>query len=457
MAIDNPELRKAIVHNLLQSDEYCQKVLPFLQADYFSERSERIIFDEINKYFAKYDTPPKNSAIKIEVESRNDLTESVYTEINEYLSKEVPPIPKVEYLVNKTEAWCQERAIVNAVYKAVSVIGGEDKKTAMGALPDLLSDAISTSFDKSVGHDYVDQSEERWEFYNRKEEKIPSGLEHFDYILRGGFPSKTLGVLMAGTGVGKSLFMCSLSANLINQGNNVLYITMEMAEEKIAQRIDQNLMNLGLEELESINKDTFVKRFDNIKLKTNGRLIVKEYPTKSAHAGHFKALLKELVQKKNFTPDLVCIDYLNICGSQSAPKGANSYTEVKAIAEELRAIAMEFNLPILTATQTNRTGYGDADVDLTSVSESFGLPQTADYFFALSTTDRLKEEGMVRFTQLKNRFGDPSDRRNWLLGVDYAKMRVTDMENQPAQIDAQNEAIQKPQTETGSIVNNIKW
>ena len=456
MASDTPELRKAILHNLINNQEYSQKVLPFLSDEYFGDKSEKIIFNEVKDYFVKYDQVPTYAAVRIQVQERGDLTDNLYTEIEKFLDKEVEPLNKVEYLVNKTEQWCQERAIVNAVYKAVNIIGGDDKATPMTALPDILSTAIGTSFDKSVGHDFMNDTSDRWEFYNRKEDKIPSGLEHFDYIMRGGFPAKTLGVLMAGTGVGKSLFMCSLSANLIEAGYNVLYITMEMAEEKIAQRIDQNMLNLTQEELDVIAKDTFLKRFDNLRMKTKGNLVVKEYPTKSAHSGHFKALLKELKQKKDFVPDLICIDYLNICASATAPKGANSYTEVKSTAEELRGMAMEFEVPILTATQTNRTGYSDADMDLTNVSESFGLPMTADYMFGISTNDQLREEGMVRFTQLKNRFGDPSERRNWLLGVDYAKMRVTDIENQPESIEAQNDAIKNPQTDNSSFMD-VKW
>ena len=456
MAIDSPELRKGILYNLLKSDEYCQKVLPFITKEYFQDKHESIIFEEIYKYYTKYNSSPKQSAIKIEVESRNDLTEPVYNETMKILNAEVEPISKVDFLVNKTEQWCQERAIVNAVYQAVNVIGGEDKKTTMSALPELLTQAISTSFDKSVGHDYINDADDRWEFYNKKEEKIPSGLEHFDHIMRGGFPSKTLGVIMAGTGVGKSLFMCSISSNLVESGYNVLYITMEMAEEKIAQRIDQNLLNLNNEELEVIAKDSFTKRFDNLKMKTKGQLVVKEYPTKSAHAGHFRALLKELKQKKDFEPDVVCIDYINICQSMSAGKNANSYEQIKSTAEELRALAMEFNVPVLTATQTNRTGFSDADVDMTSVSESFGLPLTADYLFAMTTNDKLRDEGLIRFTQLKNRYGDPSERRSWLLTVDYSKRRVSDLDQQPASIEVQSDALTNSQTNTKPIMG-INW
>jgi len=455
MAVDSVELRKAILHNLCLSEEYCQKTIPFIEADFFSERSERTIFEEIKKYYGKYNAAPKHAAVKIEVSTRPDLTETVFKEINDFLSNEVAPIPKIGFLVDKTEKWCQERAIVNAVYKAVNVIGGDDKKTPMSALPDLLQKAIATTFDNSIGHDYIDDAESRWEFYNRKEEKVSTGIEHIDYILRGGIPSKTLGVLLAGTGVGKSLTMCSISANLVENGKNVLYITLEMAEEKIAQRIDQNLMDMTTEELDNVTKETFVKRFDTFKSKTKGRLVVKEYPTKSAHSGHFRALLKELVQKKDFKPDLVCVDYLNICSSMNAPKGANSYSEIKSIAEELRGLAMEFDVPVLTATQTNRTGFDDAEVGMTSVSESFGVPMTADYFFAMTTTDKLKEEGIIRFTQLKNRYSDPNDRKNWLLGVDYPHMKVYDLQHQPEQIHVQNTAVKENRTDTSEIV--AKW
>ena len=456
MAIDSNELRKAILHNLVINEDYCRKVLPFLTKEYFNDSSERIILDEINKYYTNHNVSPKYQALKIEIESRNDLTEGVYKDIEKFTNERVPDVPKVEWLVKKTEEWCQEKAIVNAVYKAVNVIGGEDKKTPQSSLPELLRDAISTSFDKSVGHDYIENVEDRWEFYNRKEEKIPSGLEHFDYILKGGFPSKTLGVIMAGTGVGKSLFMCSMTSSLLETGHNVLYITLEMAEEKIAQRIDQNLLNLSAEDLDAIGKDSFLKRFSNLKMKTRGRLVVKEYPTKSAHAGHFRALLKELEIKKDFFPDLVCVDYLNICTAMGVGKNSNSYEQVKATAEELRALSMEYNVPVLTATQTNRQGYSDADVEITAVSESFGLPMTADYFFAMTSNEKLRDEGMVRFTQLKNRYGDPADRRNWLLNVDYSKMKITDLTEQPPHIDALNEAEVNKKTDTNSIMD-INW
>lgn len=458
MSVDSPQLRMGILYNLMLSDDYCRKVLPFIQEDYFSQQHEKILSQEISKYFNKYNSVPTKNAIAIEIESRNDLTEPIYKEISNFLEKAetVSAIDKPEWLVNKTEQWCQERAIVNAVYKAVDVIGGEDKNTQMSALPDLLHKAIGTSFDKSIGHDYVNDAEDRWEFYNRKEEKLETNLEHFNYILRGGIPQKTLGVLMAGTGVGKSLMMCSISAGLLERGHNVLYITLEMAEEKIAGRIDQNVLNLTNEELEQIGRDSFMKRFNTLQSKTKGNLVVKEYPTGTAGAAHFRALLKELEMKKNFKPDLICIDYLNICKSMTASKNANSYEKIKCIAEELRALAMEFGSPVLTATQTNRSGMEDADVGMTSVSESFGLPMTADYFFAMTTNDRLRDEGVIRFSQLKNRYGDPADRRNWLLKVDYSKMKVSDLEDQPAHIDALNNAGMSQETETKSIMD-VNW
>ena len=458
MSVNSRQMRLGILYNLMLSEDYCRKVLPFIQEEYFETQGEKVIAQEIVKYFNKYNSPPSKAAMSIEVESRSDLTEPIYKEVQSFLEKadEVQPIDKPEWLVNKTESWCQERAIVNAVYKAVDVIGGDDHKTPMSALPDLLHQAIGTSFDKSVGHDYVEDVEDRWEFYNRKEEKLETGLEHFDYILRGGVPKKTLGVLMAGTGVGKSLFMCSLTSNILERGQNVLYITMEMAEEKIAQRIDQNVLNLTGEELDQIGKDSFLKRFANLRTKTQGKLVVKEYPTGTAGAAHFRALLKELEMKRNFVPDLICIDYLNICKSMTASKNANSYEKIKCIAEELRALAMEFGSPVLTATQTNRSGMEDTDVGMTSVSESFGLPMTADYFFAMTTTDRLRDEGVIRFSQLKNRYGDPADRRNWLLNVDYSKMRVTDLEEQPTHIEALNNAEVQPETQTASIMD-VNW
>jgi len=455
MSIDSSELRKGILYNMMVNEDYCRKVAPFVKDEYFTEKHEKVIFDEIVRYFNKNNSLPNATALQIEVESRTDLTEPIYNSIQEFLTKKVEPINKTEWLVNKTEAWCQERAIVNAVYQAVNVIGGDDKKTPMTALPELLHDAIATSFDKSVGHDYTDEADERWDYYNKKENKIETGLEHLDYILRGGIPEKTLGVIMAGTGVGKSLFMCSISSSLLERGRNVLYITMEMAEEKIAQRIDQNLLDMTQEELDSIGKESFLKRFQNLRTKTQGKLIVKEYPTGMATAAHFRSLLKELDMKKNFVPELICIDYLNICNSLSVSKNANSYEKIKAIAEELRALAMEFNIPVLTATQTNRQGMNDADVGMTDVSESFGLPMTADYFFAMTTNDQLRDDNLIRFSQLKNRYGDPADRRNWLLGVDYTHMKVTDIKEQPTHIEAQNNAVKTAQTPQPSL--NIDW
>jgi replicative DNA helicase len=440
MSVDSHQLRLGILYHLMMSEDYTRKVLPFIQEEYFTVQSEKILFDEISKYFNTYNQTPKASALSIEIESRSDLTENVYQEINKVLEKanDVKQIDKIEWLVNKTENWCQERAIVNAVYKAVDVISGEDRKIQMTALPTLLQEAIGTTFDKSVGHDYIDDAENRWEFYNNKEEKLETGLEHFDYILRGGIPSKTLGVLMAGTGVGKSLFMCSISSSLLERGNNVLYITMEMAEEKIAQRIDQNLLDLTGEELDQIGKDSFLKRFGNLRSKTQGQLVVKEYPTGSAHAGHFRHLLSELRMKRDFKADVVFIDYLNICAS-SRVKGAaaaNSYTLVKSIAEELRGLAMEFNCAIVTSSQFNRDAYGNSDVDC---------------ILGLVSSEDLDSLGQIMIKQLKNRWGDIGYYRRFVVGIDRAKMQIFDLEDS-----AQQGLTQGQTANNASSISSVK-
>ena len=441
---DSEKLRILILQNLIVNNDYTTKILPFLKEEYFVLRKEVIVYEEIHKYFTQYGSPAPKEAIAIGVDSRTDLTEVVYNEIQQFLEMPMEPFKDPKFLFKVTEEWCRERATVNAITKGVNVIGGEDKKMDMGGVIELLRDATSLQFDTKIGHDYIEDAENRWQFYHEKEDKLKSGLNHFDYILRGGFPSKSLGVILAGTGVGKSLFMCGMASNVIKSGNNVLYITMEMAEEKISQRIDQNLMNSSLDELEGISKIEFMNRIEDITKKTHGRLMVKEYPTKSAHAGHFEVLLKELEQKKDFKPDLICVDYLNICKSLSAHPNANSYEQSKSVAEELRAIAMKYNLPVLTATQTNRSGYSDTDVDMTSTSESFGVPMTADYMLALVTNDQLKESGQVKLIQLKNRYGDPSDRKSWMLEVDYTHMKIKDMDNQPDILTASNEAEASP-------------
>ncbi|MCG7944785.1 MAG: AAA family ATPase [Candidatus Thiodiazotropha taylori] len=449
---DTVKLRNMILQNLMVNKDYASRVLPFLDQEYFVERSEKIIYDEITKYYHEYGEIPPHKAVAINVESRNDLTEAVYNEVNAILENEEPPYDNALFLVKATEEWCRERATVNAITKGVAVLGGDEKKMDMGGVIELLREATSLQFDNKIGHDYFDDAMDRHDFYIQKEDKLPTGIEHLDYILKGGIPPKTLGVFLAGTGVGKSLFMCSLSANFIKSGQNVLYITMEMAEEKIAQRIDQNLMNMSSDELERSTRDTFANRIDKLKQKTQGQLVVKEYPTKSAHAGHFEALLKELERKKDFKPEIICVDYLNICKSMSAGKNANSYEQSKSVAEELRSVAMKYGVSVITATQTNRAGMNDTDADMTSVSESFGVPMTADYMFLLSTNDHLRSENQISFKQLKNRFSDPKDREYWLLGVDYTHMRVSDLDKLPTEF----QQVQEAKTE-GTPLMDVKW
>lgn len=444
--INSPTLRKNILHNLMENSDYARQIGPFLKEEYFENRSERIVYEEIINHIKKYNKLPSAAAIKVQTESRDDLNEQDYNGINDFLNnKEVSVEQDIDWLVNTTEKWCKERAVVNAVYKAVAVIGGEDKKTEMTALPEMLHDAIATAFDKTVGHDFIGDAEARYEYYSKKENKVPTGFEHFDNILRGGIPNKTLGIAMAGTGVGKSLYMCSLSANLLAQGYNVLYISLEMQEEKIAQRIDQNLLNLTQEDIEKVNRDVFIKRIDALKKKTAGNLMIKEYATGSASSIHFKALLKELELKKGFKPDLICVDYLNICASARAGKNVNSYERVKFIAEELRGMAVENSVPIISATQTNRSGINSSEVTLENTSESIALPQTADYMFSLTSTDEMRVNGLIKVSQLKNRYGDPTNRLHWVMGVDYGKMRMYDLEEQPVQIDALNNEAQGKQ------------
>ena len=454
----NNNLEQLILRHLLIDEPFMRKVLPFIKPEYFAGVT-RQLFLEVGKFVAKYNKLPTIDAFKIEIDQSGRYNDDQYTAAMEML----PNIfdtksdkADKDWLEDTTEKWCQDRAIHNAIMESISIIDGKHQELTKNALPDLLQKALAVTFDSSVGHDYIENVEERYDFYHEQEERIPFDLEYLNRITKGGIPNKTLNIALAGTGVGKSLFMCHMAGNILSQGRNVLYITMEMAEERIAERIDANLLNIPIDQLENIAKPIFKSKVDDIASKTNGKLIIKEYPTGAANSSHFRALLNELKLKRNFVPEIIFIDYLNICGAMGVSKQANSYEQVKATAEELRALAMEFNIPILTATQTNRQGFADADVDITSVSESFGLPMTADYFFAMTTNDKLRDEGVIRFSQLKNRYGDPADRRNWLLGVDYSRMRIEDMPDQPAHIDALNEAENNKQTNTQSIMD-INW
>ncbi len=408
-----------------------RKVLPFVKPDYF-EGIYRILFREVGKFVGKYNKLPTSETFKIELDQSDRLGGENYTVAVDLLpqlfSKE-----KIdeEWLLDNTEKWCQDRAIYNAVMESISIIDGKHETLSKGALPDLLQKALGVAFDTNVGHDYIKNVEERWDFYNKQEERIPFDLEYFNTITKGGVPNKTLNIALAGTGVGKSLFMCHVASSALTDGKNVLYITMEMAEERIAERIDANLLNVPIDQLESMPKTMFTEKVKQLSTKTTGQLIIKEYPTGSAHAGHFRALLNELKLKRQFVPDIIFIDYLNICAS-SRMKGMggsiNSYNYIKAIAEELRGLAVEFDLPIFSATQTTRSGYSNSDVGLEDTSESFGLPATADLMFALISTEELQQLGQMMVKQLKNRYNDPTQNKRFVIGVDRSKMRLYDVD-----------------------------
>ena len=404
-----------------------------MKADYFNDRTEKAIFNEISSFTESYNVPPSVEAIGLAIKDLRTITDDEVEKCESYL-KEIESSSKeqsqIQWLVDKTEKFCQEKAIYNAVLGSISILDGKDKTHDKGQIPKILSDALAISFDTSVGHDYLENSDERYEFYHRKEERIPFDLEFFNKITKGGLPAKTLNIALAGTGVGKSLFMCHVAAGAMSQGRNVLYITMEMAEEKIAERIDANLLNVALDDLMALPKDMYDKKVEKIKSKTTGKLIIKEYPTASASATHFRALLNELNLKKSFIPDIIFIDYLNICCSSRIKTGGNvnSYTYVKSIAEELRGLAVEFGVPIVSATQTTRSGYTSSDPGLEDTSESFGLPATADLMFALITSEELEELGQIMVKQLKNRYNDPSYYKRFTIGVDRAKMKLYDVD-----------------------------
>ena len=432
------KLEQSILRNLVYNEDYLRKVLPFLKEDYFSDRTERTIFNEITSFTETYNTPPTIEALSIAVKERNNLSDDEVKGCETYLqeievhSKEQT---EVQWLVDKTEKFCQEKAVYNAVLGAISILDGKDKSKDKGAIPSILSDALAVSFDTTVGHDYLENSDARFDFYHRKEERIPFDLEYFNKITKGGLPAKTLNIALAGTGVGKSLFMCHVAAGAMVQGKNALYITLEMAEEKIAERIDANLLNVTLDDLMDLPKEMYDKKVARVREKTTGKLIIKEYPTASASVTHFRTLLNELNLKRSFVPDIIFVDYLNICCSSRIKAGANinSYTYVKSIAEELRGLAVEYNVPIVSATQTTRSGFTSSDPGLEDTSESFGLPATADLMFALISSEELEELGQIMVKQLKNRYNDPSYYKRFTVGVDRAKMRLYDIE-QSAQV-----------------------
>ena len=422
-------LEVTILSNLVYSEKYTRKVLPFLKSEYFTAREHKIIFLEIHEYVSQYDALPSLNALGIECQERTDLTEEQFKDVIGVLNVLSDDISDHDWLLDATEKWCQERAIYLSLMESVKIADGQDSKKDKGAIPQILSEALGVSFDQHVGHDYVSDAEARYDFYHRKEDKIPFDLSLFNKITKGGLPNKTLNIALAGTGVGKSLFMCHCASSALLQGKNVLYITLEMAEEKIAERIDANLLNIPIQKLSDFPKVMFEKKIANLAKKTQGKLIIKEYPTASAHVGHFKSLINDLALKRSIRPDIIFVDYLNICASQRY-KGSivNSYTYVKAIAEELRGLAVEANVPIISATQTTRSGYGSSDVDLTDTSESFGLPATADLMFALISTEELEGMNQIMVKQLKNRYNDPTSYKRFCIGIDRSKMRLYDIE-----------------------------
>jgi replicative DNA helicase len=425
-----------VLRNLLHNEEYLRKVIPFIKSEYFQDHNQKIVFEEIMSFVSEYNEVPSKEVLGIEVEKRKDINDTSYQEISKLISYLDDEPAEKEWLENTTEKWCRERAIYMALMESIAIADGQDDKKQPDAIPSILSDALAVSFDNHVGHDYLQDYAERFDLYNKKEEKIEFDLEFFNKITKGGLPNKTLNIALAGTGVGKSLFMCHVASSVLLQGKNVLYITLEMAEERIAERIDANLLNVNIQEIADLPKPMFETKVNNIAQKTQGTLIIKEYPTASAHAGHFRSLLNELALKKSFRPDIIFIDYLNICASSRYRAGSNvnSYTTVKAIAEELRGLACEANVPIVSATQTTRSGYGSSDVELTDTSESFGLPATADLMFALISTEELEGLGQIMVKQLKNRYNDLNMFKRFCIGVDRAKMRLYDCE-QSAQDD----------------------
>jgi replicative DNA helicase len=424
-------IEQAILSNLIHNEEYCRKVVPHLKKEYFADRKEAAIVMILLNFFEQYNKPASPEIVQIELSNLKGFTDKEIPEMQEYAKTlQADVATNQDWLIENSEKFCKDRAVYNAILDSIKIIEGRDKVHTQDAIPTILSEALGVCFDNHVGHDYLQDAESRFDFYHRVEEKVAFDLEMFNKITKGGLSKKTLNIALAGTGVGKSLFMCHVAAGVLMQGKNVLYITMEMAEERIAERIDANLLNLTMDELKVVDKDIFDSRLAKIANKTKGTLIVKEYPTASAHAGHFRGLLEELKLKREFTPDIIMIDYLNICASSRMKQGANvnSYTYVKAIAEELRGLAVEYNVPILSATQTTRSGFTNSDPGLEDTSESFGLPATADFMFALVSNEELEQLNQIIVKQLKNRYNDPGFYKRFVIGIDRSKMKLYDVE-----------------------------
>ena len=443
-------IEQLIFSNLIFNETYARKSLPFLKDDYFQSRTDKTLFNLVSDYVERYNSLPTKEALAIEISNVKGLSDDEVKLLKQQVTDVSEDKTDIEWLYDQTEKFCQDKAVYNAVMDSINILdgkGGQDK----GAIPDILSKALAVSFDTHIGHDFLEDSDERYEYYHRKEARLPFDLDYFNLITKGGLPKKTLNIALAGTGVGKSLFMCHCAAANLSQGSNVLYITMEMAEEKIAERIDANLLNEAIDMLSMLPKDVYDKKIERIKSKTPGKLIIKEYPTASAGSNHFRHLLNELKLKRNFKPDIIYIDYLNICMSSRLKFGANvnSYTYVKSIAEELRGLAVEFNVPIVSATQTTRSGYSNTDVGLEDTSESFGLPATADLMFALITSEELEGLGQIMVKQLKNRYNDPFFHRKFVVGVDKSKMKLYNVE-QSAQDDISDDKPLFDSTDTGN-------
>ena len=428
--MDNERIEFTILRNLIFNEDYTRKTFPFVTEIYFTKREEQILFQEINSFVMKYKNLPSKEAILIELGNRKDINDTEVKLVKDLVSTLNPEKIDQQWLLDTTEKFCKDRAVHNAVLDGIKILDGKDKLRTQEAIPSILADALAVSFDNHIGHDYINDADERFAFYHTREKKYQFDLDYFNRITKGGVPSKTLNIALAGTGVGKSLFMCHCASAYLAQGLNVLYITLEMAEERIAERIDANLLDTTIDDLHLLPKDLYDSKIEKVKNKTSGQLIIKEYPTASAHSGHFRSLFNELALKKSFRPDVVFIDYLNICTSARF-KGGNvgSYFFIKAIAEELRGLAVEFNVPIFSATQTTRTGFVSTDIGLEDTAESFGLPATADFMFALQTNEELDQLGQMKVKQLKNRYNDPGINRSFIIGVDRAKMKLYDVDN----------------------------
>ena len=449
------KLETTILKNLVYSEEYTRKVLPFIQADYFSDNKEKIVFKLVSEFINKYKTLPTHEALVIDLtdsKTLNDVEVKGALNLLEEINQNKKEPTEQQWLVEQTEKFCQDKAIYNAIMESVSILDDTKSTKSKGEIPKLLSNALGVSFDSNVGHDYINDSSSRFDFYHKQESRIPFDIDLLNKITKGGLPNKTLNICLAGTGVGKSMFMCHVAASCLSQGKNVLYITMEMAEERIAERIDANLLNVSMNDLHTMTKSDYDRKFDTLKSKTHGKLIIKEYPTAAANSLHFRSLLNELHLKKNFQPQIIFIDYLNICASSRIKPGANvnSYSYIKAIAEELRGLAVEFNVPIVSATQTTRSGFSNTDVGLEDTSESFGLPATADFMFALISTEELEQLNQLMVKQLKNRYGDPNIYKRFVVGVDRSKMKLYDAEQS-----AQQDIVDSGQVQEDKPVNTF--